>query len=74
MRCFGCNRELEVGDQYIEDTASGFIGEGADASVDDLMADLFGGSGGKVVFCEDCTAPGGEYLFETVYGDEEESP
>jgi hypothetical protein len=31
---------------------------------------VFGGSGGEVVFCEDCTEPGGEYLFETVYGDD----
>jgi hypothetical protein len=33
---------------------------------------LFGGRGGKVVVCEDCTQEGGDYSFETVYGDEDE--
>lgn len=71
MRCFECKRELEVGDRFIADTASGFIGREGGSDVDDLIADLFGGSGGKVVLCEDCTAPGGDYMLETVYGDEE---
>jgi hypothetical protein len=71
MKCFGCQRALEVGDQYIEDTASGFIGA-EDGGFDGIVADMFG-CGGKIVLCVDCTQPGGEYLLETVYGDEEES-
>lgn len=73
MKCFGCRRELDIGDQYIEDTASGFIGQETSSEVDGMIADLFGGSGGKVVFCEDCTQEGGDYMFSTVYGDEEDS-
>jgi hypothetical protein len=71
MRCSGCRRELDVGDHYIEDTASGFLGREADG-LDDLMAEVMGGRSGKIIFCEDCTQDGGDYLFETVYGDEEE--
>jgi hypothetical protein len=76
VKCFGCQRELEVGDYYIEDTASGFCETDANPAVDGLIAELFGGStSGKVVFCEDCThtTADGRYLFETVYGDEDES-
>jgi hypothetical protein len=69
-RCFGCQRELEVGDHYIEDTASGFAKQEATPETDALIADLFGGQGSKVIFCEDCTTTGGDYLFETYYGDE----
>jgi hypothetical protein len=70
MRCFDCKREIEVGDRYIEDTASGFIGQETTPEVDGLIADIFGGAGGKVVFCEDCTQVGGDYMFETNYGEE----
>ena len=70
MRCSGCRRELEVGDQYIEDTTSGFMGREADG-MDDLMAEILGGTGGKIVYCEDCTQDGGDYFFSTVYGDED---
>lgn len=70
MKCFDCKREIEIGDHYIEDTASGFSGAEANAVVDDLIADIFGGAGGKVVFCEDCTVSGGDYKLETYYGDE----
>lgn len=70
MKCFGCQRDLEVGDRYIEDTPSGFIDQDANPGIDSIIADLFGGSAGKVRFCEDCTAEGGDYMFETVYGDE----
>lgn len=70
MRCVGCNRELDVGDRYIEDTSSGFARRQPDPVVDGLLADIFGGRDGKVVFCEDCTQDGGDYMFETVYGDE----
>jgi hypothetical protein len=73
VKCFGCQRELEVGDLYIEDTASGFREMNGSAGVDGLIAELFGGHDDKIVFCEDCTTrtPGGRYRFETVYGDEE---
>lgn len=72
MICAGCSRELEIGDRYIEDSVSGFLKTEANPVVDDIVASIFPGSGGsKVVFCEDCTEPGGDYLFETVYGDEE---
>lgn len=70
MRCAGCNRELEVGDLYIQDTPSGFMGESSEH--DDLIAEILGGVGGKVFFCEDCCGPGGDYFFDTVYGDEDE--
>jgi hypothetical protein len=69
MKCFGCQRD--IGDRYIEDTASGFIGVEDTPVVDDLIADIFGGGpGGKVIFCDDCTTEGGDYMFETFYGDE----
>lgn len=71
MRCAGCSRDLEVGDHYIEDTASGFLGQG-DGAGDDVIAMIFGGRDGKVIYCEDCTQEGGDYMFETVYGDEED--
>jgi hypothetical protein len=70
MRCFECKREIEIGDHYIEDSASGFAGREADPEIDGLIADIFGGAGGKVVFCEDCTQEGGDYKLETFYGDE----
>lgn len=70
MRCFGCQRELEVGDRYIEDTASGFSGQDASPEVDGLIADIFGGAGGKLVFCTDCTVEGGDYMTEVYWGDD----
>jgi hypothetical protein len=70
--CAGCNREIEVGDRYILDTVAGFLKHDADPLVDGLVAEIFGADDGKVRFCEDCTEPGGDYLFETYYGDEEE--
>jgi hypothetical protein len=73
MKCFGCQHELEVGDRYIEDTASGFIGQEANDGIDGLIADLFGGHGGKVIFCAECTQAGGDYKFETVWGDEDDA-
>jgi hypothetical protein len=69
MTCAGCNRELEVGDRYIKGSASEFMGR-PDDGLNGLMADLLGGSGGKVVYCEDCTQEGGQWKLETVYGDE----
>ena len=63
---------MEVGDRYIEDSVAGFLKTEANPDVDDIIASIFPGSGGgKVVFCEDCTELGGDYLFSTVYGDEE---
>lgn len=69
IRCAGCNDEIEVGDRFIVDTSSGFLKSDAEPVVDDIIASLFGGSDGKVRFCEDCTEPGGDYLFETNYGE-----
>lgn len=70
MRCAGCNRELEIGDRYITDTSSGFTKSAEDPAADEIVAMILGGFAGKIVFCEDCTEPGGDYLYETVYGDE----
>jgi len=68
MICAGCNRKLEVGDLYIEDSVSGFLKTEENPIVDDIVASIFPGSGGnKIVMCEDCTQPGGDYMFETVY-------
>ena len=72
MNCAGCDKELEVGDRYIEDTASGFMGQEGSSDVDEIISELLGGVGGRVFFCEDCTEPGGDYLFETFYGEEGE--
>jgi len=71
IRCAGCDGEIEVGDRFIFDTPAGFLKQDASPAVDDIIARLFGASDGKVRFCEDCTEPGGDYLFETNYGDEE---
>jgi hypothetical protein len=71
MRCFGCQRELEVGDNYIKDTASGFLDKPS-SDADSIIGDLFGGVGGQIVFCEDCTTNGGRYMLNTVYGDEDD--
>lgn len=71
IRCVGCNREIEVGDRFIFDTTAGFLKTDANPEVDDIIAGIFGASDGKVRFCEDCTEPGGDYFFETYYGDEE---
>lgn len=76
MKCAGCNKELEVGDLYIEDSPSGFMkqeSEFDDLMFDDLISDILGGSGGKIFYCENCTIPGGDYMFSTVYGDEDEN-
>jgi len=70
VRCAGCQKELEVGDQYIAAKASEFIGTEPSGEVDLLIAELFGGSDGRIVYCEDCTQPDGDWLLETVYGDE----
>ena len=70
MICIGCGRELEAGELYIEDTVSGFLKSDADPEIDDIMATIFPGPGeDKVIFCADCTEPGGDYIFKKV-GDE----
>jgi hypothetical protein len=56
--------ELHFDDRYITDTASGFMGRDTDVTVDGLIAEVFGGEGGKIVFCEDCIVEGGDYLVE----------
>lgn len=71
MKCDGCGKTLEVGDQYIEDTASGFLDMELDPKIDELMSTLLGGKDGKIFYCSDCTTPGGDYLFNTYYGDED---
>ena len=60
--CAGCQHQLEPGDRYIVDTASGFCGAEPNPLVDDLIADIFardstlsGGGNGQVIFCEACT-------------------
>jgi hypothetical protein len=77
MNCAGCRREIEVGDRYIVDSPSGFMASmgsaDRDSGLDGLVADLLGGSGGKVFYCTDCTEPGGDYMFETCYGDEDDA-
>jgi hypothetical protein len=70
VRCAGCQNELEVGDQYIEATASEYLGT-EDTGLDGLMGEIFGsGAGAKIVYCEDCTEDGGRFRLSTFYGDE----
>lgn len=77
MNCAGCYRELEVGDQYIQFTASEWAErtEGVEPlpDLDELFADIMGsGHGDKLVYCEDCienTDTEG-WMVDTVYGDE----
>jgi hypothetical protein len=74
MRCAGCRRELDVGDRYIKDKASGFIGRPTSPEIDGLIAEILGSDcDGSVLYCEDCTEEGGEYMLDTVYGDEDSS-
>ena len=71
LMCVGCGRVLTAGDRYIEDAASGFLGipqDETEANIDGLIADIFGGAGDSVVFCESCTEPGGEYVFRVYEG------
>lgn len=68
-KCAGCNKELEVGDLYIEDTPSGFMKDDSDNVIDEIIVDILGGSNGKIYYCEDCTESGGDYLFNTFYKD-----
>jgi hypothetical protein len=65
MKCAGCGRELEQGDHFISDKASGFASLEADPEFDNIISDLLGGPDGRVVFCEGCTQEGGDYELET---------
>jgi len=80
MRCAGCHRDLEIGDQYIKFTMSEFAkAEGLEqspavAELDDLFGDIMGSQhGDDIIYCEDCTERGGQWRFDTFYGDEEGS-
>lgn len=73
MICNGCQRTIEVGDQFIEDSASGFVASGGESTSgqhDALVAELLGSKDGKIRYCSDCTQDGGDYMFETNYGDD----
>lgn len=76
MICAGCRRELEVGDHYIIGTTAEMMhGRGAetkDAFVEGLVAEILGGGQtGQIIYCEDCTVDGGEFLPETYWGDDD---
>jgi hypothetical protein len=75
VNCAGCRREMEVGDQYIHFAASEFFerdGVKADPALDGLMAEIMGGTGDQLVYCEDCTQKRDDgWLLDTVYGDED---
>jgi hypothetical protein len=70
MKCFGCSRELEPGDEYIEDAASRFVGGAAESTFDGLIAKVMCDAD-NVIFCTDCTVPGGEYETRTFWGDDD---
>jgi hypothetical protein len=74
--CGGCQRHLQPGDRYIEDTPSGYIGKESSPDTNALLVDLMthndglDGTSDRLVFCEGCTSPGGRYEFKT-YGGED---
>lgn len=70
--CAGCRAEIEVGDRFIKDTPAAFMGKGDDG-LNGLMADIMGGVGTEIVYCEDCTQEGDGWKLETYYGPEETS-
>lgn len=75
MKCAGCRAGLEVGDQFIQFTASEFFErEGKDTmpELDDVFSAVMGsGHGDQLVYCEDCTQKTDDgWLLDTVYGDE----
>jgi hypothetical protein len=73
MKCAGCMDEIEVGDRFIKARPSQFLGTSDDDdALDGIMADLLGGSDGKVAYCEDCTQDGGKWKLETFYGDDDD--
>lgn len=70
MKCAGCSRELQVGEPVLVGTAGAFLGRPTEESTDELMALIFGAKDGKLRFCEECTEPGGEFRFETYWGED----
>jgi hypothetical protein len=77
VKCSDCKRQLDVGDQYIKFTVSEWAerqGMRSMPELDDLMASIMGSDAGTdIVYCEDCTVRGGDFMLETVYGDEDTS-
>lgn len=72
MTCAGCQRDLEVGDQYIVGTASEYLRQDVSSEVGGLLAEILGGRpDSKIVYCEDCTQAGGDFMLSTYYGDED---
>ena len=78
MICAGCRDTIEIGDQYIEGVASDYLHQDVDPEIAGLLADIVGGNadldgstGGRIVYCEDCTETGGDFRLQTYYGDEE---
>jgi hypothetical protein len=63
--------QIARGDRFIRARPSEFMGT-EDVGMDGLMADLLGGVGGEVAYCEDCTQEGGQWKLETCYGDEDD--
>jgi hypothetical protein len=77
MICAGCRHVMEIGDQYIEGVASDYVHQDVAPEIASLLADILGGNaaldgstGGKIVYCEDCTVDGGDFRLSTYYGDE----
>jgi hypothetical protein len=75
MKCAGCHREMDVGDQFIQFTASEWAErEGLEPlpELDDVMALCMGSTNGaKLAYCEGCTQKADDgWLLDTVYGDE----
>jgi hypothetical protein len=71
MICTDCHREIEVGDRYIKGTVSEHLGRDVEPEIGDLLVEILGtGDGEQLVYCMDCTVPGGDLLPETYYGDE----
>jgi hypothetical protein len=64
MRCAGCMKDLEDGDLIIRDTVSAFVGRDSPAGLDAIVADVMGGEGPEVAFCESCTQKGGRWIPE----------
>jgi hypothetical protein len=75
VTCADCKRTLEVGDHYIKFTFTEWQereGLTPVTGLDDLMAQVMGSDNGDdIIYCEDCTVRGGDYLLEMVYGDED---
>jgi hypothetical protein len=71
--CAGCSRKFEIGDRYIEDAPSGFMGSEDGERFDSLIASVLGGSGETIRYCEACTidTADGRYTFLTVGADDD---